>query len=611
MYTDLRLFLDQLRRDRDLVEITAPVDPALEAAEIHRRVIAAGGPALLFTNVKGADFPLVTNLFGTARRAELAFGPRPLAFIKRLVHLAETLLPPTPAKLWGARDIGFDLLKVGMRRQAAGPIREVVTSDVRLDRLPVITSWPEDGGPFITFPLVYTQHPEKPGHPASPGSVGASNLGMYRMQVYDRTSTGMHWQIGKGGGFHYARAEAHGHALPLTVFLGGPPALILSAIAPLPENVPELMLASLIAGDRLPQVPAPKGHPHPLIASAEFALMGEVPPRLRRPEGPFGDHYGYYSLQHDYPVFNVRQIAHRKDAIYPGTVVGKPRQEDFFIGDLLQELLSPLFPLVMPAVEQLWSYGETGYHSLAGAVVKQRYKREAMASAFRILGEGQLSLTKFILLTDRAVNLKDFRATLEHVLARTNPQTDLYVFSNLSMDTLDYTGPVVNEGSKGVWLGLGDPVRDLPRVFAPPTAPPSDVTDVRVFCGGCLVVGARAFADDPQAPARIAAHPAFAGWPLVVVSDEPERAVRSEMNFLWTTFTRFEPAADIHSASQRVVRHHIAYEPPIVIDARMKPWYPKEVSCDPETAATVTARWKEYFPKVNVEMGDSERGHLD
>ena len=193
--------------------------------------------------------------------------------------------------------------------------------------------------------------------------------------------------------------------------------------------------------------------------------MGQVAPKVRKPEGPFGDHYGYYSLQHDYPVFDVRQIAHRRDAIYPATVVGKPRQEDFFIGDLLQDLLSPLFPLVMPAVEQLWSYGETGYHSLAGAVVKQRYKREAMASAFRILGEGQLSLTKFILLTDRLVDLKDFRATLEHVLARTNPQTDLYVFSNLSMDTLDYTGPVVNEGSKGVWLGLGDPMRELPRDF--------------------------------------------------------------------------------------------------------------------------------------------------
>jgi len=186
IFSDLRTFIDQLRRDRDLVEIDAPVDPNLEAAEVHRRVIAAGGPALLFTNVKGAAFPLATNLFGTPRRAELAFGQRPLAFIKRVVHLAETLLPPTPAKLWGAKDIGLDLLKVGTRRLATGPVREVVTSDVRLDRLPVITCWPEDGGPFVTFPLVYTEHPDRPGH----------NLGMYRLQVFDRTSTGMHWQIG-------------------------------------------------------------------------------------------------------------------------------------------------------------------------------------------------------------------------------------------------------------------------------------------------------------------------------------------------------------------------------------------------------------------------------
>ena len=600
MFPDLRAFLDRLRRDRDLVEVTAPVDAHLEAAEIHRRVIAAGGPALLFTHVTGRDFPLVTNLFGTPRRAQLAFGERPLQLIKRIVHLAETLLPPTPAKRWGARDVGLNLLRVGMRRQGTGPVLDVVTSDVRLDRMPIVTSWPDDGGPFVTLPLVYTTHPTRPGH----------NLGMYRLHVHDQRSTGMHWQIGKGGGFHYAVAESLNTALPVTVFLGGPPALILSAIAPLPENVPELMLASLIAGSRLPQVAAP-GHPHPLIGSAEFALMGEVAPHVRKPEGPFGDHYGYYSLQHDYPVFSVKRIARRRDAIYPATIVGKPRQEDFFIGDLLQELLSPLFPLVMPAVEQLWSYGETGYHSLGAAVVKQRYKREALASAFRILGEGQLSLTKFLLLTDQAVDLKDFRATLEHVLARTQPQTDLYVFSNLSMDTLDYTGPVVNEGSKGVWVGLGDAIRELPRDFHPALPPPSDVTDVRVFCGGCLVVGVRRYAEDPEAPARLATHPAFKEWPLVVVSDEPERATRSVMNFLWTTFTRFEPAADIHAAHRLIVRNHIAYEPPVVIDARMKPWYPKEVTCRDDIARRVTERWTEYFPSGKVEMGDSERGHLD
>jgi len=597
-FPDLRAFLDQLRRDGDLVTVESEVDPHLEVAEIHRRVVAGGGPALLFTNVKGSGFRLVTNLFGTARRAEMAFGERPLRLIRRVVELVETIMPPTPAKLWGARDVGMELLKVGTRRRSTGPVTERVTQDVRLDRLPALTCWPEDGGPFVTLPLVYTTHPDKAGH----------NLGMYRMQVYDARTTGMHWQIGKGGGYHYAVAERRGQKLPATVFLGGPPALILSAIAPLPENVPELMLASLIAGERLPQV---HGHgPHPLIASAEFALIGDVAPRVRKPEGPFGDHYGYYSLQHDYPVFEVSRLAHRADAIYPATVVGKPRQEDFFIGDLLQELLSPLFPVVMPAVERLWSYGETGYHSLAAAIVKQRYRREAMASAFRILGEGQLSLSKFLLVTDQHVDVKDFRATLEHILARTRPETDLYVFSNLAMDTLDYTGPTVNEGSKGVWMGLGEPVRDLPRQFTSPDVP-QGVTDVRVFCGGCLVVGAPSYESERDVVSRIATSPAFAQWPLVVVSDEPERAARSDMNFLWTTFTRFEPAADIHAADRRIIRNHIAYTAPVVIDARMKPWYPKELSCREDIASLVGRRWRDYFPSANVAMGDSERGHLD
>jgi UbiD family decarboxylase len=599
-FPDLRVFLDQLRRDGDLAVVEAEVDPRLEAAEVHRRVIAAGGPALLFTRVRGSDFPLATNLFGTARRAELAFGRRPGRLIRRLVHLAETLMPPTAGKLWAARDLGPEALRVGLARRRRGPVTEVVTSDVRLDRLPALTCWPEDGGPFVTLPLVYTEHPDAPGR---------SNLGMYRLHVHDARTTGMHWQIGKGGGFHHAVAEARGESLPATVFLGGPPALVLAAIAPLPENVPELMLASLIAGRRLERCPGPG--PHPLVASAEFALVGRVPARVRRPEGPFGDHYGYYSLRHDYPVFEVATLCRRRDAIYPATVVGKPRQEDFFIGDLLQELLAPLIPLVMPGVVDLWSYGETGYHSLAAAVVKERYKRESMASAFRILGEGQLSLTKFLLVVDRPVDLRDFRATLEHLLARTRPETDLYVFSNLSMDTLDYTGPVVNEGSKGVWLGLGDPVRELPREFRPQTPPPPEVTDARVFCGGCLVIGGPGAADDPGAGPRLAAHPAFRGWPLLVLTDEPARAVAGPMSFLWTTFTRFEPAADVHAAATRVVRHHLVHEPPVLIDARTKPSFPKEVSCDPGTAALVTQRWREYFPAGRVEMGDSERAHLD
>jgi UbiD family decarboxylase len=597
-FPDLRAFLARLRRDGDLATVSVPVDPRLEAAEIHRRVIAADGPALLFTNPVGAEMPLVTNLFGTRRRAEMAFGTRPLRLVRRLVELAERLLPPTPGRLWAARDMARELMRVGTRRRRTGPVTELVSSDVRLDRLPALTCWPEDGGPFITLALVYTEHPEGKG----------SNLGLYRLQVYDERRTGMHWQIGKGGGFHYAVAEARQESLPVTAMLGGPPALTLAAVAPLPENLPELMLASLIAGRKLDMVPGPG--PHSLVAGCELALVGAVPPGVRRPEGPFGDHYGYYSLRHDFPVFEVRHLARRRDAIYPATVVGKPRQEDFHIGDLLQELLSPLFPLAMPGVDGVWAYGETGYHSLAAAVVKQRYAREALRSAFRILGEGQLSLTKFLLLTDRPVDLKDFPATLQHVLSRTDPRTDVYVFANTSMDTLDYTGPRINEGSKGVWMGLGDPVRELPRDFRPREGLPPGATEAIVFCPGCLVVGGPSYASEPGAAARLARHPAFSGWPLVVLTDEPKRAARSAINFLWTTFTRFEPAADLHASSEETVRHHVAYSFPIVIDARLKPGFPKELSADSDTAARVTRRWSQYFDRP-VEMGDAESAGLD
>ena len=615
---DLRQFLEILRQRGDLVEIDTPVDPKFEAPEIHRRVIAAGGPALVFNNPIDSAFPLATNLFGTASRAELAFGRRPQKLLRRLVETVETIMPPSPRRLWEARDLASAALRIGTKNRRRGPVTEVIENQVDLGKLPVLTTWEGDGGPFVTLPLVYTEHPETHG----------PNLGIYRLHVHDRQSTGIHWQIGKGGGFHYQLAESQDRALPVTVFLGGPPALILAGIAPLPENVPEILLASLIAGRKLGTVPGP-GH-HRLLAEAEFALIGQVEPRFRKPEGPFGDHYGYYSLTHNYPVFQVETLCHRKDAIYPATVVGKPRQEDFFIGDLLQELLSPLFPLVMPGVVDLWSYGETGYHSLASAVVKDRYRREAMVSAFRILGEGQLALTKFLLVTDRRVDLRDFRATLKHILERAQFETDLYLFGNLSMDTLDYTGPVVNKGSKGVLLGLGEAKRQLPREFSAESLP-EGIDTVAIFCPGCLAIGGRTLqkvdlgADRrgeltyPKAvPAasqasnlqRIASHPAFADWPLLVLVDDPQRAAHSSMNFLWTTFTRFEPAADIYASDSRIVSNHVAYTPPILIDARLTPGFPTELFASGELSQKVEQRWLEYFPNRKVEMGDSHQGHL-
>jgi len=595
---DLRALLALLREQGELRVVDAEVDPDLEAAEIHRRVIAAGGPALLFARVKGSPWPVVTNLFGTPRRVELAFGSRPLELVQRLADAPHTLLPPSLGRLWQQRDLLGALLRVGRRRVRRAPLLAHVDRPAGLARLPLLRTWPEDGGAFVTLPLVYTEHPEGLG----------GNLGMYRIQRHDDTTAGLHVQIGKGGGYHLATHERLGRPMPVAVHVGGPPALMLAAIAPLPENVPEVLLASLLLGRRL-RTARSAASPLPLFADAEFCLLGDVQPGSRHPEGPFGDHYGYYSLRHDYPRLDVHTLLHRRDPILPATVVGKPRQEDFFLGDFLQELLLPLAKVAMPQVRSLWSYGETGYHALAAAVVQERYGREAMQSAFRILGEGQLSLTKFLLLTDRPVDLRDFRATLAHVLARCRFATDLYVFGSLSMDTLDYAGPEVNKGSKGVLLGLGDPVRTLPGEFRGDLPPP--FSHALVFCPGCLVVQGPPFAKDRLAAAALARLPAIADWPLVVLVDDARQAAKSTVNFLWTTFTRFEPAADLHARGLELVRSQPTWTPPVVIDARMKPSYPKELFCDPDTAATVSRRWREYFPDGAIAMGDSDRGHLD
>jgi UbiD family decarboxylase len=586
MHKSLRSFLDILRKENEIVEITAEVNPYLEIAEIHRRVIEQQGKALLFRKVKGSKFPVVTNLFGSHKRIDLAFGLHPKKFVERAAEAAESLIPPTPRKLWEYRDLGFSALKLGTRKTNGGPVLEVWQPEVNLEEIPFIQLWPEDGGFFNTLGLVYTESPLS----------GKHNLGIYRMQRYSRTTTGMHWQIGKGGGFHYYEAEQRNEPLPVTVYMGGPPALILSAVAPLPEGAGELMLASLLMGEKL-NVAKPSSRNYiPVVAEAEFALIGYVPPNERLPEGPFGDHYGYYSLQHDFPVFHCDSVFHRRDAIYPATIVGKPRQEDFFIGDYLQELLSPLFPLVMPAVRDLWSYGETGFHSLAAAVVQERYAREALSTGFRILGEGQLTLTKFLLLTDKPQDLTDFRSLFEHILSRTVWNRDLFIFGNTAFDTLDYASGKINHGSKAILIGTGDVKRDLAREFHGEL--PARIHRAEVFCGGCLVVEAGAYAADKELGDRIAKSDRFDDWQIVVLHDDADVA-RSTDKFLWATWTRFNPATDIFAKQITIENNHISYTAPIVIDARMKPWYPKEVEPDGDTVKLVDQRWLEYFPASN------------
>jgi 4-hydroxybenzoate decarboxylase subunit C len=581
---DLRSYLSLLQHEGELLRIDEEVDPYLEIAEIHRRVIAQSGPALLFTKVKGSIFPVVTNLFGTNKRLELAFGRKPQQFVRDLVHLTETIMPLKMKHLWDNRHLFTEGLKIGLKEVRTGAILENCQSPARLSSLPMLTSWHSDGGPFVTLPLVYTEHPGGRGH----------NLGMYRIQQHDDTTTGIHWQIHKGGGYHYHEAEKLNQPLPLTLYIGGPPALMLSAIAPLPEDIPELMLTSLLMGKKLEMVADPRGG-HRLVAFAEFAAKGIVPPHIRHPEGPFGDHYGYNSLQHDYPVFQVSHLYHRHKAIYPATVVGRPKQEDYFIGDYLQELLSPLFPLVMKGVLQLKTYGETGFHCLAAARVHNRYPREAFACGLRVLGEGQLSLTKFLILTDGDIDITNFRQLWVHVIERIQWDRDLFIFANVSQDTLDYTGPSVNKGSKAMMMGLGkEKIRDLPGDFTG-TLPP-DCARPMVFTPGTLVVEGSAYKETPELAAMLSRWEGVADWPVMVLVDNSREATASTQEFLWTLFTRFEPAADIHGAASTVSRFHVGLTPPIVFDCRLKPWYTDVLEVDEATRVRVDSRIHTLLP---------------
>lgn len=571
-------FLQLLEKENELVHIHEQVDPTYEIAEIHRRVVAQKGKALLFHNVASSRFPVATNLFGSEKRIELAFGRAPEKCIQDIISLITAPLPPKMSALWRMRHTLQRLLRLGTKQVRHAPVMQCSIDPVNLHELPLLKLWPEDGGHFITLPLVYTESPDR----------RSQNLGMYRIQRFDNTTTGLHFQIAKGGGFHYVQAENQGLDLPVTLFVGGPAALILSAIAPLPENVPELLFASFVQGKKLTTAQSP-GHPHPILAECDFALLGHSKPNERRPEGPFGDHFGYYSLTHDFPVFHCKKIYHRKDAVWPATVVGKPVQEDLYIGNYLQKLFSPLFPVLMPQVKELHTFGETGFHPLAAARVRERYEKEAWAAAFRILGEGQLSLTKCLMITDADIQLSDANALLEAVLSRLCPKTGLMIVPNTSNDTLDYTGPKLNKGSKMIVVATGEPKRALPGSFH--ASLPRGCRHAAAFCKGCLVLEGDVDID------TILAHVDFADWPLLILVDNAAKTSSNALEFLWTVFTRFEPARDIHCSHKSIARNSVSFSLPILIDARMKPWYPKEVEANEETIQLVDRKWPHYFPQ--------------
>jgi 4-hydroxy-3-polyprenylbenzoate decarboxylase len=597
-YRTLRECVNDLERAGELVRVGVEVDPYLEAAEIQRRVYQAGGPALLFERVAGCKFPMVSNLFGTIERTRYLFRDT-LAAVR---HMVELKIDPSEffRHPWRYRDVLKPAWSMRPKRVSTGPILAHETS---LDQLPQLKCWPDDGGAFVTLPAVYSEDPDKPG-------LQSANLGMYRVQIsggrYEpNRQVGLHYQIHRGIGVHHAAAIRKGEPLRVNVFVGGPPALALSAVMPLPEGLSELMFAGALGGRRVRMVA--DGDRLPMAAEADFCISGTIDPDQQLPEGPFGDHLGYYSLAHDFPVLNVDKVYHRDGAIWPFTVVGRPPQEDTSFGQIIHEITGPIIPTVVPGVKAVHAVDAAGVHPLLLAIGSERYvpyaqerrPQELLTQANAILGQGQLSLAKylFIVATDDApaLDIDDIPAFLRHLLERVDWRNDLHFQTRTTIDTLDYTGHGLNQGSKLVIAAAGPVRRELPSELSAGSTLPDGFRDPRIALPGVLMIEG-----PPCSPGESGAdtaierfcsslppdHPLTA-FPLMVVVDDSEFASRSLENFLWATFTRSNPAADVYGVGAFIEQKHWGCVGPLVIDARRKPQHAPPLLEDPDVTKRV------------------------
>lgn len=632
-YHDLQSFVRDLEAAGELRRIGVAVDPRLEITEIYDRVVKREGPALLFERVEGSEFPLLINPLGSPGRVELALGRPPEQIGEALLELAEAAQPPQPRRLWSMRGAIKDVL-LGMRsrRVRRAPVHEV-EEEPRLSRWPVQTCWPGDGGPFITFGVVITRDPV----------TGERNVGVYRMHVYDERHTGMHWQLHKGGGFHYDRAERLGRPLEVAVAIGVDPCLLISAVAALPEGMDEISFAGLLRRSATRMVPC-KTVDIEVPASAEIVLEGVVPPEKRREEGPFGDHFGHYSHAAPFPVFEVRRVTRRHRPLYLSATVGKPPQEDKHIGNAVQHIVGPLIKVIHPEIRDLWAYFEAGFHNLLAISMDSRYYKEAVRTALGLMGTGQLTLTKVGILVDADVDVRDFRALLRAIRDNFEPSRDFLLLPRVPQDTLDFTSYTMNLGSKMVLDATsgasdrlhGRPGADLAAVRRaagdhPPALEEELLELVRGGEGGGGATGdsggpgrrndsgAGGASIDPRAvDDRVRRFRVLEDCLLVVQVEGDgrevvERLVSADTGpikivaavsedvplddrdlLVWGIFTRFDCARD-------VVFTRVEHRGPwttchgvMGIDATFKPGYPEPLTMDPEVVGRVDRRWGEY-----------------
>ena len=601
-YRSLQHCVQDLERHGMLRRIEVPLDPCLEIGELQRRVYQAGGPALLFTRPADCRFPLLGNLFGSLERTRFIFRDT-LRTIERLVAAKVNPLSLRKDPL-GTLTLPGAALHL-LPKRVAGSYAPALRCTTTLSELPKVISWPLDGGPFVTLPQVYTERPSKPGF-------GGSNLGMYRVQLagnryqQDR-QVGLHYQIHRGIGVHHREAVNRGERLPVNIFVGGTPAMTVAAVMPLPEGMPELAFAGLLAGHRIEMAAGPGRLP--VAAQADFCIVGSIDPHATLPEGPFGDHLGYYSLCHEFPFVEVEAVYHRPDAIWPFTTVGRPPQEDTSFGAFIHELTGGLIPTVLPGVKAVHAVDAAGVHPLLLAIGSERYTpweevrrpMELLTQANAILGQGQLSLAKYLLMVAEEDNpyldIYDTGAVLRHLLERVDWRRDLHFQTATTMDTLDYSGDGLNRGSKLIIAAAGPQQRRLATELPSEVALPAGWSSPRLAFPGIMALQGSASAQqrDSGDPAvdqlcRFWEHsPPPPGVPLVVVCDDSEFCARTLDNLLWVTFTRSNPADDLYGVGATRRGQHWGCSGPLVIDAHIKPFHAPVLESDPAVVRRLEA----------------------
>ncbi|MBW4890800.1 UbiD family decarboxylase [Mucilaginibacter sp. HMF5004] len=590
-YHSLRSCVTDLEKHGHLIRIKQEVDPYLEMAAIHMRVYEHGGPALLFENIKGSKFPAVSNLFGTINRSKFIFRDT-IEKIKVLVDLKND-----PIK---ALKHPFQYLNVAATALSALPMKVNGKAPINFGRcqisdIPQIVNWPMDGGPFVTMPQVYTEDIDQPG-------IMNANLGMYRIQLagndyIQNKEIGLHYQLHRGIGIHQSKANAKGQPLKVSIFVGAPPSHPLAAVMPLPEGLSEMTFAGALGNRRFRYYYDDEGFC--ISADADFVITGTVMPGENKPEGPFGDHLGYYSLTHPFPLMKVNRVYHKEDPIWSFTVVGRPPQEDTSFGALIHEISGAAIPKEIPGLHEVHAVDAAGVHPLLFAIGSERYTpylkerkpQEILTLANHILGSNQLSLAKYLFITAKEdnpqLNSHDIPRFMRHVLERIDLTRDLHFYTKTTIDTLDYSGTDINSGSKVAVAVAGAVKRELLNELPANFSLPNLFNNYKMVMPGILAVDAPKYISAVETQKQLdilnnhLKNEQLDGLPLIILCDDAGFTAQTINNFVWVTFTRSNPSHDIHGINSFTEHKHWGCKGPLVIDARIKPHHAPPLINDP------------------------------